>query len=784
MILGWDGTRRWATVAAAAVVMLLAAFAPAQTPSASCGADSLYLISPAAIGFRLQDTGRPGLMLSWRDLNREQATCFALTDTAGLGFPVIPTGGFGDRVDRQLLFTATSGGVVGAAQAQNLFVNWVSEGSSTYGRLAGVINLANNGGVWNWDASAGSWGQSNAGLPPTWRQANCVALALGTGGVRFAAYTRGSALQSDPVGLFRYADGAWVRIAADVFDSSVLITSIAVSPTSNDRFAVGTNARGLYVTSDGGQTFTHWTTALNPTSTATSFRVTAMEWNPSRLVVAVYLMGVFVSTDEGASFVAADFRVPTNRDRPASGTEIPNVEDLASDPVDSNHLVAALRSHACYQSTDGGLTWSDLYGNLSVVDPEVSAAWVRNAMSVAIVNGSPSTIVAGLLQDGLYRTTDGGSTWNKVALEPGVQPEESVGLQRFAITNLPGQPGALAVFEDGHGLLLSDDGGASWTFAGSQPVINRGFLLLPGADSGDLVFGSWGGGLFQLSGEPGEAPSCSIPLRDTYTSDTTPTSLRSLDLGLTVTFGAGPIASGDFFRIKAQTFQGWAVWRSLASDPDNMTMVGLFDRVNPEDCIVGFCGNENYEVVPRCFAAKRAACFDFSTPDTVRFFDDEIYNGFDYYYAVSSFDYGNTALNAPQNNSASLLFSSRWLGDTASPFPGAGNREFIQINEPATAPLKDDEIYAFPNPVRSGAGFPGDEGRRVAITNLPEGSLVRVFTAAGDDVNILGPEMQTGGQIYWNTDNHDGEAVAPGVYLYKVEMPQRAPYWGRIVVIR
>jgi len=51
-------------------------------------------------------------------------------------------------------------------------------------------------------------------------------------------------------------------------------------------------------------------------------------------------------------------------------------------------------------------------------------------------------------------------------------------------------------------------------------------------------------------------------------------------------------------------------------------------------------------------------------------------------------------------------------------------------------------------------------------------------------VRDLGPEGQTGGQIYWLTDNHEGEPVAPGVYLYKVEMPQREAYWGRIVVIR
>jgi len=530
------------------------------------------------------------------------------------------------------------------------------------------------------------------------------------------------------------------------------------------------------VTADGGQTFTNWTSNLDPgTAAPTSYRVAALEWTSTRLVVAVSLFGVFVSTNEGAGFAVSSFRVPSDLDAVNPTPTIPVVEDLASDPANPDRLVAALRSHGCYESTDGGLTWHDLYGNLNVVT-EVDGTWVRNAVSVAIVKGSPSTIILGLLQDGLYQTTDGGGIWTKVALETGVQPGQVVGLVEIAIVNVPGPGGELAVFEDGHGLLRSADGGASWVFAASQPIFKRGIQLLPGDDAGDLVLGTWGGGLYQAGS--------ALPLSETYTNETTPTSLRSLDLGLTLTFGNGTAALADQFRVVGQTFQGWAVWRSLTSDPDNMTLVGLYDRVNPEDCITGYCGNESYEVVPRCFAAKRAACFDFSTPDTVRFFDGEIYNGFGYNYAVSSFDYGNTALNTPENNSASLLFSPRWLGDAASPFAGSGNRSFITINEPEAAPTDGDEIYAYPNPVRRGAGFPGDEGERVAFTNLPAGSRVRLFTTAGDDVRDLGPETQVGGQIYWSTDNHDGEPVAPGVYLYKVDMPQRSSYWGRVVVIR
>ncbi len=776
MMLGRFGTLRGLRCAVVLASWLAAAVATAQTPSVACGADSLYLYSPATIQMDLVSAGRTGLRLSWPDLDREQATCVSITDTAGLGFGVAATGAFGDRVDRQFLFTTTADAVIGGVDQGNLLVGWITEGTSSYGRLAGVMNLSNNGGIWNWGAGSGAWTQTNAGLPQTWRQVNVTALAQGAGGFRVAAFTRGADFAADPAGLYGYRDGTWQRLAADIFDGANLVTAIAVSPASNDYFAVGTDGRGLYVTADGGQTFTQWTGNLDPTAPARStYAVSALEWTSTRLVVALPQFGVFVSGNDGAQWSVSPFRVPSTLDPAANVTQdVPTVNDLAVDPANPNRLLAALQFHGCYETTDGGQSWHNLYGDLNVPIAGAPGAWSKTGQSVAVLAGT-STLLMGVVQNGLYRSADGGVTWTKVALEPNVQPE-SVNLQKYSIVSLPDVAGAVAVFEDNYGLIRSDDDGVSWYVAPTQAPMRRGVVLLPGHQTGELVLGSWGGGVY--------TPGTPLLMSDTYSGDTSPASLRSLALGLSIAFTPGTAHLRDVFRVKAQTFQGWAVWRSLASDPDNMTMIGLYDRVNPEDCIRGFCGDESYEIIPRCFASKRAACFDLSTPDTVRFFDDQIYNGFDCFYAVSAFDYGNTALSTPENNASELLFSPRWLGDTGSVFVGSGNRSFVNINEPAAPAAGGDEIYAFPNPFRAGAGFPGAEGERVAFANLPPGARVRVFTAAGDDVNDLGPEMQRGGQIYWETDNRDGEDVAPGVYLYKVEMPQREPYWGRLVIIR
>ncbi|TFH04962.1 MAG: aminotransferase class III-fold pyridoxal phosphate-dependent enzyme [Spirochaetales bacterium] len=300
-------------------------------------------------------------------------------------------------------------------------------------------------------------------------------------------------------------------------------------------------------------------------------------------------------------------------------------------------------------------------------------------------------------------------------------------------------------------------------------------------DETHSLVGTWGGGTY--------IPDSPLPLSSTYNSSTDLALRTTLDLGLDISFSAGVVSPSDSLYLRCQTFQGWAVWRTSGADPENMVMIGLYDRVNPESCIEGFCGDASYELKPQCFTSKRAACFDYSTPDTVRFFDDEVYNGFDYYYAVTSFDYGSTALTTPANSSQTMVFSPRWDGDTESPFSGGGNRTPFQVNMILAASVASDEtvdgsIYVFPNPLRLGEGIRGYEGEKVVFSNLPDNSRIQIFTPAGDKVIELEPELQVGPNIHWITRNSEGEELAAGVFLYKVTAPQREDFWGKLIIIR
>jgi len=768
--------------AVAAAMVLLAGPGLAQTPDAVCAADSLYLISPDMVDLHLETTGVPGLTISWPNLDQTDATCFSLSDTENLGFEVDAGGGFGDRVDRRLVFSTENDGEVGGPNDGNITIRWRSLGGAANGILAGEFNLSNNGGLWSYDRTGGesAWRQVNNGLPMSWPRTNVVALAQGAGDFMVAGFTRGNAIDSESAGLFAYNGTNWSRLIAE---GGLRITAVAISPADNNSFAVGTDGGGLFVTDDGGVTFTQWTLNLEEPATVeppSRFLVSALNWDSSRLLVFMPSWGLFISADGGNTFSRSEFMVRKNldvTDPTAFEYVLPIVEDIAVDPTNPNRIVTALQFHGAFESTDGGGSWHDLYGDLVVIDPDSAGVWINSGLNVLVDETDPQVILLGVSQKGLYRSGNGGQNWHLVADE--LQPENRARLLHFALSNRPGLPGEMLAMEDGWRLLHSMDSGVTWSEFSPRPLLNDALFIVTRRDnSGDFVLGTSNGGIYETG--------TVLELSDTYSTSTSP-ELRDLDLGLTMTFGEGTVARGDAFELVAQTFQGWAVWRGAAHDPDNMTMIGLYDRVNPEDCFEGFCGDNSLEVVPACFAAKRAACFDLSNPDTLRFFDAEVYNGLSYVYAVTSFDYGNMALTTAQNNTNEMLFSARWsVGDTLTHFPGAGNRTRINVNQPAAsaAATPDNEIYAFPNPVRLGAGIPGGEGRLVTFTNLPEGARVRVFTTAGDDIINLGPDNQTGGQIYWRTVNRDGEDVSAGVYLYKVEMPQREDYWGRIVVIR
>jgi len=196
----------------------------------------------------------------------------------------------------------------------------------------------------------------------------------------------------------------------------------------------------------------------------------------------------------------------------------------------------------------------------------------------------------------------------------------------------------------------------------------------------------------------------------------------------------------------------------------------------------------NPQRLPDCFSDKRANCFEFKSDGTVEFFDRDIYNGFTYQYAVSTFDYGFAGNVAPRGFDGDMVFSPRSAqesSDQAYPRSGSSNRVEFQVNVVASGNL--DSVIVVPNPLRRQGGWDTGDQSTVRFVNVTRNATCEIFTLAGDLVRTLTNaevDNEQRGNIQWDTRNGAGEEVASGVYLYRITDDQGGETIGRFTIIR
>lgn len=242
-------------------------------------------------------------------------------------------------------------------------------------------------------------------------------------------------------------------------------------PQQPNVFYIGVNNGGVWKTTDFGRT---WVPIFDDQPTGSVGDLVVSPSNPAVIYIGSgeglqrpdlsVGDGMYKSTDGGKTWQHL-------------GLEgVQQIGGLAIDPTNENRVFVAALGHpygpnlerGVYRTVDGGKTWEKvLYKDENT-----------GAIQVEMDPSNPNIIYADLWagrqgpwengawngpRSGLYKSTDGGTTWKQ--LTKGL-PGTAEGLGRVGVSVAPSNPARLYASVDaekGGGIFRSDDGGESWT---------------------------------------------------------------------------------------------------------------------------------------------------------------------------------------------------------------------------------------------------------------------------------------------------------------------------------
>jgi photosystem II stability/assembly factor-like uncharacterized protein len=226
--------------------------------------------------------------------------------------------------------------------------------------------------------------------------------------------------------------------------TGAVVAALTVSPNGSGgtNIFVGTFDGGVFLSTDNGVT---WTGAAdNPTLDAGD--IFCLAASGTNLFAGTY-GGVVVSTNDGTTWI--------NAPPPPPGEELPFEANVSALTISDNgeggtNLFAGTDGDGIYLSTDNGTTWSPFGLTSNII----------SSISIIDTNLFVGTDV------GPYLSTDGGMTWSAPLV---------LGLTNSSITAFAGRGGNLFAGTAGNGIALTTDNGATWTSINSgltNPYVN------------------------------------------------------------------------------------------------------------------------------------------------------------------------------------------------------------------------------------------------------------------------------------------------------------------------
>ena len=253
-------------------------------------------------------------------------------------------------------------------------------------------------------------------------------------------------------------------------------------------YYMGNTGGGLWKTEDGGQLWKNISDGYFKTSSIGAVAVSESDPNiiyvgmgehAPRAVMTSYGDGVYKSTDAGKTWKNIGLKNTQHISRVVIHPKDPNIIFVAAQGA----LYGPNKERGIFKSVDGGVSWNKiLYVNSLTGCSELSmdynnplvmyaAMWEHQRLPWKVISGGPGS--------GLYKTTDGGETWNQI--HNGLPKEK--GKMAVAVSRSNSEKVYALVESDSNkelgGLFVSNNAGVNWSkISSDHSLIQRAWYYI------------------------------------------------------------------------------------------------------------------------------------------------------------------------------------------------------------------------------------------------------------------------------------------------------------------